>query len=89
MLPSGAMLIAFVSLLPAVGAVSLSVHRDLPARYRRDVAGNCAHRLRDLVIGVVDDVARPILVGKGIWMPDYVVLISSIAAMRYSASTDL
>jgi len=34
-----------------------------------------------LVIGVVDNVLRPILVGKGTRMPDYVVLISTLGGL--------
>jgi len=57
----------------------VTAHRDLPARHRRDVAGNCADWLRDLVIGLVDNVARSILLGSGTQMPGYVVLVSTIA----------
>ena len=34
-----------------------------------------------LVIGLVDNVLRPILVGKDTKMPDYVVLISTLGGM--------
>ena len=34
-----------------------------------------------LVIGLVDNVLRPVLVGKGIKMPDYVVLISTLGGI--------
>jgi predicted PurR-regulated permease PerM len=34
-----------------------------------------------LVIGLVDNVLRPILVGKDTHMPDYVVLISTLGGM--------
>jgi len=34
-----------------------------------------------LVIGLVDNVARPILVGKDTKMPDYVVLISTLGGL--------
>ncbi|MGE8634517.1 MAG: AI-2E family transporter, partial [Achromobacter piechaudii] len=34
-----------------------------------------------LVIGMVDNVLRPILVGKDTKMPDYVVLISTLGGM--------
>jgi predicted PurR-regulated permease PerM len=34
-----------------------------------------------LIIGMVDNVLRPILVGKDTKMPDYVVLISTLGGM--------
>ncbi|MOA59102.1 putative inner membrane protein [compost metagenome] len=34
-----------------------------------------------LVIGLVDNVLRPILVGKDTKMPDYVILISTLGGM--------
>jgi predicted PurR-regulated permease PerM len=34
-----------------------------------------------LVIGLVDNILRPILVGKDTKMPDYVVLISTLGGM--------
>jgi predicted PurR-regulated permease PerM len=34
-----------------------------------------------LVIGLVDNILRPILVGKDTQMPDYVVLISTLGGM--------
>jgi predicted PurR-regulated permease PerM len=34
-----------------------------------------------LVIGLVDNILRPILVGKDTKMPDYVVLVSTIGGM--------
>jgi predicted PurR-regulated permease PerM len=34
-----------------------------------------------LVIGLVDNVMRPVLVGKDIKMPDYVVLISTLGGL--------
>jgi predicted PurR-regulated permease PerM len=35
-----------------------------------------------LVIGLVDNVVRPILVGKDTKMPDYLVLISTISGLQ-------
>ncbi|MEP7302633.1 MAG: AI-2E family transporter, partial [Caldimonas sp.] len=34
-----------------------------------------------LVIGLIDNVLRPILVGKDIQLPDYVVLISTVGGL--------
>jgi predicted PurR-regulated permease PerM len=34
-----------------------------------------------LVIGLVDNILRPLLVGKDTKMPDYVVLISTLSGM--------
>ena len=35
-----------------------------------------------LVIGLVDNVVRPILVGKDTKMPDYLVLVSTISGLQ-------
>ncbi len=40
-----------------------------------------------LVIGLVDNLGRPVLVGKDTKMPDYVVLISMLGASPSSVST--
>ena len=38
-----------------------------------------------LVIGMVDNILRPVLVGKDTKMPDYAVLISTLGAWPCSA----
>lgn len=40
-----------------------------------------------VVIGTVDNILRPLLVGKDTKMPDYLILISTRAAWRSTAST--
>ena len=39
------------------------------------------------VIGLVDNILRPLLVGKDTKMPDYVVLISTLGGLRLLDST--
>src|SRR5687767_4856744 len=73
---------AFLSLLPAVGAglVWLPVAIYLlvtGARWQ----GVVLIVFGVLVIGLVDNVVRPILVGKDTKMPDYVVLISTVGGI--------
>ena len=75
-------LMAFLSLLPAVGAGLVWA----PAAVYLLVTGSAAQGLGliaygVLVIGLVDNVLRPILVGKDTRMPDYVVLISTLGGM--------
>ena len=77
-----AVLMAFLSLLPAVGAglvwgpvaaYLLATGAVLPG------IGLIVYGV--LVIGLVDNVLRPLLVGKDTKMPDYVVLISTLGGM--------
>jgi predicted PurR-regulated permease PerM len=77
-----AVLMAFLSLLPAVGAGLVW----LPAAIYFLVTGDTWQGIvliayGVLVIGLVDNVLRPILVGKDTKMPDYVVLISTLGGM--------
>jgi predicted PurR-regulated permease PerM len=77
-----ALLMTFLSLLPAVGAALVwgpvalwfAAHGDWGA-----AAGLTAWGV--LVIGLVDNVLRPILVGKDTRLPDYVVLIATLGGM--------
>ena len=73
---------AFLSLLPAVGTALVW----LPVAIYFLVTGATWQGLvliayGVLVIGLVDNVGRPILVGKDTKMPDYVVLISTLGGM--------
>jgi predicted PurR-regulated permease PerM len=75
-------LMAFLSLLPAVGAGLVW----LPVAVYFFVTGGiwqgfalCAWGV--LVIGLVDNLLRPILVGKDTRMPDYVVMITTLGGM--------
>jgi len=73
---------AFLSLLPAIGTALVW----LPVAVYLLVTGAVWQGVvliayGVLVIGLVDNVLRPILVGKDTKMPDYVVLISTLGGM--------
>lgn len=73
---------AFLSLLPAIGAGLVWG----PVAIYFLVAGEtwqgiCLAAYGILVIGMVDNVLRPLLVGKDTKLPDYVVLISTLGGM--------
>ncbi|MBN9046564.1 MAG: AI-2E family transporter [Rhizobiales bacterium] len=75
-------MMTFFSLLPAVGAALVWG----PAAIWFLVSGSWGKGLvlvlvGTLVIGLVDNLLRPPLVGKGTRMPDYVVLISTIGGI--------
>lgn len=77
-----AVLMAFLSLLPAIGAALVW----LPVALYFLVTGALWQGLAltawgVLVIGLVDNLLRPLLVGKDTRMPDYVVLISTLGGM--------
>ncbi|VWX62408.1 Predicted PurR-regulated permease PerM [Burkholderiales bacterium 8X] len=77
-----AVIMAFLSLLPAVGAALIW----LPvAIYFMAIGlvwkGVALIVFGVVVIGLVDNLLRPLLVGKDTQMPDYVVLISTIGGM--------
>jgi len=75
-------LMAFLSLLPAVGAgliwVPVAIYFLATGAVWQGVALTA---FGIFVIGLVDNVLRPILVGKDTKMPDYVVLISTLGGM--------
>jgi predicted PurR-regulated permease PerM len=76
-------LMAFLSLLPAIGAALIW----LPVALYLMASGALWHGVGlllygFLVIGVVDNVLRPMLVGKGSKLPDYVVLISTLGGIK-------
>jgi predicted PurR-regulated permease PerM len=77
-----AVLMAFLSLLPAVGAgliwVPVAVYLLITGSV---IEGAGLIVFGVLVIGMVDNVLRPILVGKDTRMPDYVVLISTLGGL--------
>ncbi len=75
-------LMAFLSLLPAVGAALVWG----PVAIYFLVTGAIWQGLvliafGVLVIGLVDNILRPVLVGKDTKMPDYVVLVSTLGGM--------
>jgi predicted PurR-regulated permease PerM len=77
-----AVLMGFLSLLPAIGAALIW----LPVALYFLVTGAIWQGVTlilygVLVIGLVDNVLRPILVGKDTQRPDYLVLISTIGGM--------
>jgi predicted PurR-regulated permease PerM len=78
-----AVLMAFLSLLPAVGAALVWV----PVAIYLLVTGAVWEGLvliayGALVISLVDNLLRPILVGADTKMPDYVVLISTLGGLE-------
>lgn len=75
-------IMAFLSLLPAVGAALIWLPVAVYFLLTGDlVKGFVLIGFGTLVIGMVDNVLRPILVGKDTQMPDYVVLISTLGGM--------
>lgn len=77
-----AVLMAFLSLLPAVGAGLVWLPVALYFLATGAVwAGIGLIAYGVLVIGLVDNLLRPLLVGKDTKMPDYVVLISTLGGM--------
>lgn len=73
---------AFLSLLPAIGAgliwAPVAIYFLLTGALWQGVT---LIAFGVLVIGMVDNVLRPILVGKDTQLPDYVVLISTLGGM--------
>ncbi|AIZ32459.1 AI-2E family transporter [Pseudomonas parafulva] len=77
-----AVLMAFLSLLPAVGAGivwgPVAVYFLLTGAIWQGVV---LAAFGTLVIGLVDNVLRPILVGKDTRMPDYLILVSTLGGL--------
>ena len=77
-----AVVMAFLSLLPAVGAGLIWGPVALYFFATGDIVkGSILAAYGVLVIGLVDNVLRPLLVGKDTKMPDYLVLISTLGGM--------
>jgi predicted PurR-regulated permease PerM len=77
-----AVVMAFLSLLPAVGAALVWAPVALYFLMTGAIwKGVILTAFGVLGIGMVDNVLRPILVGKDIKMPDYLVLVSTIGGM--------
>ena len=77
-----AVLMAFLSLLPAVGAGLVWVPVAIYLLLQGDLWQSLALTAWGvLVIGLVDNLLRPMLVGKDTRMPDYVVLITTLGGM--------
>lgn len=77
-----AVLMAFLSLLPAVGAGMVWVPVALYFLLSGAVWQSLVLTLFGvLVIGLVDNLLRPILVGRDTRMPDYLVLVSTLGGL--------
>ena len=77
-----AVLMAFLSLLPAVGAGLVWLPVALVFLLQGDLwqgLGLIAYGV--LVIGMIDNLLRPMLVGKDTRMPDYLVMVSTLGGM--------
>ncbi len=77
-----AVLMAFLSLVPAVGAALVWAPVALWLAFQghwAQAAGLTAWGV--LAIGLVDNLLRPILVGKDTRLPDYLVMISTLGGM--------
>jgi predicted PurR-regulated permease PerM len=73
---------AFLSLLPAIGAALIWGPVALYMLATGEIGkGLLIVGFGILVIGLVDNILRPLLVGKDTHLPDYVVLISTIGGM--------
>ena len=78
-----AVLMAFLSLLPAIGAGLVWVPVAIYLLATGSIwQGVVLIAYGALVIGLVDNFLRPILVGKDTKMPDYVVLISTLGGIE-------
>lgn len=78
-----AVLMAFLSLLPAIGSALVW----LPVAIYFLATGSLWHGIflivyGVLVIGLVDNLLRPMLVGKATKIPDYIVLISTLGGIQ-------
>ena len=77
-----AVLMAFLSLLPAVGAALIwapvAIYFLATGQFWQ---GATLIFVGVFVIGLVDNILRPLLVGKDTQMPDYIVLMSTIGGM--------
>lgn len=77
-----AVLMAFLSLLPAIGAalvwLPVALYLFLTGAVGKGIA---LVAWGILVIGLVDNLLRPILVGKDTRMPDYIVMITTLGGM--------
>ena len=77
-----AVVMAFLSLLPAVGAALIWLPVAIYLLATGQIwQGVSLITFGVLVVGVVDNVMRPLLVGKDTQMPDYIVLISTLGGM--------
>ncbi|MYN11590.1 AI-2E family transporter [Pusillimonas sp. TS35] len=72
----------FLSLLPAVGAALIWLPVAIYSLVTGDIwEGVTLILFGVLVIGLVDNILRPLLVGKDTKLPDYIVLISTLGGL--------
>jgi predicted PurR-regulated permease PerM len=77
-----AVLMAFLSLLPAIGAALVWAPVAIYFLATGAVWEGIGLTVWGVVaIGLVDNILRPILVGKDTKMPDYIVLFSTVGGM--------
>lgn len=77
-----AVLMAFLSLVPAVGSALVWLPVAIYFLVTGDLWQGIALTIYGvLVIGLVDNLLRPMLVGKDTRMPDYVVMITTLGGM--------
>ena len=77
-----AVLMAFLSLLPAIGAALIWGPVAIYFLATGHIwEGSVLIFVGVFVIGLVDNILRPLLVGKDTQMPDYIVLMSTIGGM--------
>ena len=77
-----AVVMAFLSLLPAIGAALVWFPVAIWFFFTGGIWQSIALIAWGmLVIGLVDNLLRPTLVGKGTLMPDYVVMITTLGGM--------
>jgi len=77
-----AVVMAFLSLLPAVGAALVWLPVAISFVMTGDILkGMLLTTWGVLVIGLIDNLLRPMLVGRDTRMPDYVIMISTLGGM--------
>ena len=75
-------LMAFLSLLPAIGAALIWAPVAIYLLATGEIGkGLLMIAFGVLVIGLVDNILRPMLVGKDTRLPDYLVLVSTVGGM--------
>ncbi|HEY1228955.1 MAG TPA: AI-2E family transporter, partial [Ramlibacter sp.] len=73
---------ALLSLLPAIGAAIVWGPVALYKLFTGDIVGGLGLAIwGTLVIGLVDNVVRPILVGRETSLPDYVILVATVGGI--------
>lgn len=75
-------LMAFLSLLPAVGAALVWVPAAIMLFTQGDyLSGGILVAVGVLVIGLADNLLRPLLVGRDTRMPDYLILLATLGGL--------